>query len=76
VDKSVDNFAISVDNSTKPVDNFLGSKKLSTGKPTYPHFIHRLIHRQNACIVLINKYKKKVIHRKCPTQQQQSFIFK
>ncbi|MFZ1828653.1 MAG: hypothetical protein WAW42_07780 [Candidatus Competibacteraceae bacterium] len=60
VDKSVDNFAISVDNSTKPVDNFLGLKKLSTGKLTYPHFIHRLIHRKNGLNYLIDKNKKKL----------------
>jgi hypothetical protein len=42
------------------VDNFFGQKKLSTGKPTYPHFIHRVIHRQNSWRLLIIKYKKKL----------------
>ncbi|MEZ5584431.1 MAG: hypothetical protein R3F37_18225 [Candidatus Competibacteraceae bacterium] len=54
----MDNFAISVDKSAKPVDNFLGLKKLSTGKPTYPHFIHRVIHKQNSWKILIKKDKK------------------
>jgi len=29
---------------------FLAKKKLSTRKPTYPHFIHRVIHRQKSFI--------------------------
>ena len=60
VDKSVDKSAISVDKSAKPVDNFSRAKKLSTGKPTYPHFIHRLIHRKNRLNRLIIKNKKKL----------------
>jgi hypothetical protein len=76
VDKSVDNFGISVDKSTKPVDNFLGQKKLSTGKPTYPHFIHRLIHRQNACMILINKDKKKLSTENARPNNNSLLIFK
>ena len=60
VDKSVDKSAISVDKSAQPVDNFSRAKKLSTGKPTYPHFIHRVIHRQNARNNMIINHKKKL----------------
>ena len=69
VDKSVDNFAISVDKSAKPVDNFVDNfwaKKvihrktdLSTGYPqTYPQA--KLVE------TIDKKQQKKVIHRKRP----------
>jgi hypothetical protein len=38
----------------------LAPKKLSTGKPTYPHFIHRVIHRQKSLKILIKNNKKKL----------------
>jgi len=60
VDKSVDKSAFSVDKSAKPVDKVIHRKKLSTGKPTYPHFIHRVIHRQKSCNLLILNLKKKL----------------
>jgi hypothetical protein len=75
VDNFVDKSAIFVDKSANPVDNLSTGKKLSTGKPTYPHFIHILIHRQNARNNLIFNNKKKLSTKNALPNNNNLYIF-